>query len=68
MILVLLICKYKNKYNKVEKNVKVKVLVIDSCPTLCQPMDCSLLGSSVHGILQARIPEWIGISFSRGSS
>ena len=38
------------------------------CPTLCDPMDCSLPVSSVHGILQARIPEWIAISFSRGSS
>ena len=33
----------------------------------CDPMDCSLLGSSVHGIFQARILEWITISFSRGS-
>ena len=38
------------------------------CPTLCDPMDCSLPGSSVHGILQARILEWVAISFSRGSS
>ena len=37
-----------------------------SCPTLCDPMDCSLSGSSVHGILQARILEWVAISFSRG--
>ena len=36
--------------------------------TLCDPMDCGLLGSSVHGILQARILEWFAISFSRGSS
>ena len=36
------------------------------CPTLCDPRDCSLLGSSVHGILQARILEWVAISFSRG--
>ena len=35
---------------------------------LCDPMDCSLPGSSVHGILQARILEWVAISFSRGSS
>ena len=34
----------------------------------CDPMDCSLPGSSVHGILQARIVEWVAISFSRGSS
>ena len=39
-----------------------------SCPTLCSPMDCSLPGSSVHGIFQAIVPEWIAISFSRGSS
>ena len=39
-----------------------------SCPTLCNPTDCSLLGSSVHVILQARILEWIAISSSRGSS
>ena len=37
-------------------------------PTLCNPMDCSLSGSSVHGIHQARILEWVVISFSRGSS
>ena len=41
--------------------------VAQSCPTLCDPMDCSLPGFSVHGILQARILEWITISFSRGS-
>ena len=34
------------------------------CPTLSDPMDCSLPGSSVHGILQARILEWVAISFS----
>ena len=42
--------------------------VAQSCPTLCDPVDCNLLGFSVHGILQARILEWIAISFSRGSS
>ena len=36
-----------------------------SCPTLCDPMDCSPKGSSVHGIFQARVLEWIAISFSR---
>ena len=45
----------------------VKVLVAQSCPTLCNPIDCSPLGSSVHGILQARILEWVVIPFSRGS-
>ena len=44
------------------------VLVAQLCPTLCNPMDCSLPGSSVHGIFQARILEWVAISFSRGSS
>ena len=39
-----------------------------SSPTLCNPMDCSLPGSPVHGILQPRILEWVAISFSRGSS
>ena len=38
------------------------------CLTLCNPTDCSPSGSSVHGILQARILEWVAISFSRGSS
>ena len=47
---------------------KVKVLVTQLCPALCNPMDCSQLGSSVHGILQARILEWVAIFFSRGSS
>ena len=44
------------------------VLVTQLCPTLCDPTNCSPPGSSVHGILQARILEWIAISFSRGSS
>ena len=42
--------------------------IAQSCPTLCNPLDCSLSGSSVHGIFQARVLEWIAISFSRGSS
>ena len=42
--------------------------VAQLCPTLCNPMDCSLQGSSVHGIFQARVLEWVAISFSRGSS
>ena len=42
--------------------------VAQSCPTLCDPMDCSLPGSSLHEILQARVLEWVAISFSRGSS
>ena len=42
--------------------------VAQSCPNLCNHMDCSLPGSSIHGILQARTLEWVAISFSRGSS
>ena len=42
-------------------------LVAQLYPTLCDPVDCSLPGSSVHGILQARILEWAAIPFSRGS-
>ena len=42
--------------------------VAQSCPTLCIPVDCSLQGSSVHVIFQARVLEWVAISFSRGSS
>ena len=37
--------------------------VTQLCPTLCNPMDCSLSGSSVHGIFQARVLEWVAISF-----
>ena len=47
---------------------KWKVLVAQSCLTLCDPMDCSPPGSSVHGILQARILKWGAIPFSRRSS
>ena len=52
----------------VELHMKVKVLVNYSCPTLCNTMDSSPASSSVHGILQARIMEWVAIPFSRGSS
>ena len=48
--------------------VKWESEVAQSCPTLCDPMDCSLPGFSLHGILQARVLEWVAISFSRGSS
>ena len=44
------------------------VLVAQLCLTLCDPVDCIPPGSSIHGILQARILEWVSISFSRGSS
>jgi len=50
--------------NKIESESEVA----QSCPTLCNPMDWSLPGLSVHGIFQARVLEWVAISFSRGSS
>ena len=56
------------------RNLKCKesevthVKSLQSCPTLCEPMGCSLPGSSIHGIFQARILEWVAISFSRVSS
>ena len=48
--------------------VCVACSVTQSCLTLCNSMDCSLPGSCVHGIFQARILEWDAISYSRGSS
>ena len=60
--------KKKSNNNKVE-TTQVKVSISHwVCLTLCDPTDCSLPGSSVHGTLQARILEWVAISFSRGSS
>ena len=52
---------YKYKYVCVRS-------IVRSCPTVCNPMDCSPPGSSVHGISQARILEWVAVSLSRGSS
>ena len=49
-------------------HVKVSVLVTQLYSTVCIPMDCIPPGSSVHGIFQARILEWVAIPFSRGSS
>ena len=48
--------------------VCVCTLSLQSCLTLCDPMDCSSPGSSVHGILQVRILEWVAMTSSRGSS
>ena len=42
--------------------------LLQSCQTLCNPMDCSLSGSSVHGIFQVRILEWVAMPSSRGTS
>ena len=44
--------------------MKVKVKLLSKCPTLCDPMDYSLPGSSVHGFFQARVLEWVAIAFS----
>ena len=54
--------------NKILQAESESEVAAQSCLTLCNPMDCSLPGFSVHGILQARILEWVTISFSRGSS
>ena len=64
-----------DNHNGVITNLEPDILDIDIdtevtqlCPTLWDPMDCSLPGCSVHGIYQARILEWVAISFSRRSS
>ena len=53
---------------KCSQGMKVKVLVDQSCLTLVDPIDCSTPGFTVHGILQARILEWVAMCSSRGSS
>ena len=58
----------KIKLTRSKTSLEVESEVAQSCPTLCNPMDCSLPGSSIHGILQARVLDWVAISFSRGSS
>ena len=60
--------KYKNAWGHSTVSVWVRVSVTQSCLTLCDPMDCNPPGSFVHGILQARIPEWVAIPISGGSS
>ena len=58
---------YDLKYQEIIYNQMKVLKVAKSCLTLCDPMDCSLPSSSVHGILQARILESVAISFSGGS-
>ena len=53
---------FENKINSTESESESEIA--QSCPTLCDPMDCSLSGSSIHGIFQARVLEWVAISFS----
>ena len=52
----------------IKGGLKVKVLFAQLCLTLCDPMDYSPPGSSVHGILQTRILEWVAMPLSRGAS
>ena len=69
---IVLICNSANNFSSYHELLITKSEseseVAQSCPTLCDPVDCSLPGFSIHGILQARILEWVTISFSRGSS
>ena len=58
----------ENQWSRLVATCLIFVLVNQSCPTLRDSIDYSPPGSSVHGILQARILEWVAISFSRGSS
>ena len=52
-------------YRPEAKEVKSESEVVQSCPTLCNPMDSSVRGSSIHGIFQARVLEWGAIAFSK---
>ena len=61
-----LLCKDHSQHVGLSSFVRAKSL--QSCPTLWDPMDCSLPGSSIHGILQARILEWVAMPSSRRSS
>ena len=68
LYIIFLVC-----WNNLRLHLSVKwkwseVKVAQLCPTVCDPMDCSLPGCSVHGILQAKILKWVAIPFSRGSS
>ena len=60
-------CFSPTKKFKILKSVCMHAKLLQLCPTLFDPMDCSLPGSFIHGILQARILEWVAIPTSRGS-
>ena len=62
------VCVYTHTHTHTHTYTHTYVLVAQLCLTLCDPMDCSPPGSSVHRILQERILEWVAIPFSRGSS
>ena len=66
--LIFFLLKDGDNLGNYDKLLDMKVLVAQWCLTLFDPMNCSPLGSSVHGILQVRILEWVAILFSRGSS
>ena len=72
MVLAILMGFYMKLHSVVVKDVCLRTRLcaksFQSCLTFCNPMDCSPPGSSVHGILQGRILEWVAMSFSRGSS
>ena len=55
---------FQSQRKAMPKNVQSESEVAQSCPTLCDPMDCSLPGSSVHGVFQAKVLEWGAIAFS----
>ena len=61
-------CQITERRGMISYKVKKWSEVAQSCQTLCDPTDCSPPGSSIHVILQAKILEWVDISFSRGSS
>ena len=67
-VLRYLMYKVSREYLVISFSKESESEVAQSCPTLCDPMDSSPPGSSLHGILQARILEWVAIPFSRGSS
>ena len=60
--------KHLTDVSQIDDNECVCVELLQSCPTLCEHMDCSPPDSSVHGILQARIPEQVAISFSSNNN
>jgi len=68
MVLLHVFCHNKKHIRNFWSGCLLACFVAQSCPTLCGPMDCSPPGSSVRGIFQVRILEWIAISFSRGSA
>ena len=59
---------YILQYTHMYKHMCMCAKLLQSCPNLCNPMDCSSHGFPVHGILQARLSEWVAVPSSRGSS